>query len=59
MAEQDIVSGRHYLLVRRYDLEAIRRYLHKYAQHCGGSNWGEVAQKLGRLGMWEFEDYKP
>jgi hypothetical protein len=58
MKEGDILSGRHYLFVKRYDLEAIRRYLQKWSQHCGGANWREVAQKLSRLGGWEFEDYK-
>jgi hypothetical protein len=24
-----------------------------------GNSWREVAEKVGRLGYWEFEDYKP
>lgn len=59
LVEDMIISGRHRLIVRRYDLAAIYRFLSKYAQHCKSATWHEAAQKLGRLGNWEFEDYAP
>ena len=54
-----ILTGRHYLFVEGYDLEKTKRYINKYLRHCTGETWHEVAQKLDRLGRWEFEDYKP
>lgn len=57
MAEDDVISGCHRLIVKRYDLDGIRRYLSKYAQRCSGVDWEEVARKLGQLGKWEFEAY--
>lgn len=59
MGVDDIISGRHRLIVKRYDIEAIRRFILKYTQHCTGATWHEAAEKLGRLGLWEFEDYRP
>lgn len=57
LGEADVISGHHRLIVKRYDLDGIRRYLSKYAQHCSAADWQEAAQKLGQLGRWEFEEY--
>ncbi len=59
LSEDEIISGRHRLIVKRYDLSAIHRFLSNYAQHCTGASWHEAARKLARLGAWEFEDYTP
>jgi len=52
-----ILSGRHYLFVEKYDIGRIREFIDKYAQECSGETWQVVAERLGRLGRWEFEDY--
>lgn len=54
-----MLVGRHLLIVCRYDYLALRHFLVDYCQHCRGDSWGEVAEQLGRLGKWEFEDYRP
>jgi hypothetical protein len=54
-----IVSGRHYLFVSAYSYEEICNYLLTFCASCDGDSWQEAAQKLGRLGKWEFEDYRP
>jgi len=54
-----VLSGRHYLFVEQYDVAQLKKYILKYADQCSGRTWREVAEKLGRLGKWEFEDYKP
>jgi hypothetical protein len=59
LEECDVISGRHYLIVSRYDIETIRRFLIQYAQQCSGETWHDVAVKLSRIGQWEFEDYVP
>jgi hypothetical protein len=52
-----VISGRRRLIVKRYDLDGIRRFLSTYAEHCSAADWQGAAQKLGQLGRWEFEDY--
>ncbi|WP_409999137.1 immunity 8 family protein [Bradyrhizobium sp. SZCCHNPS1003] len=54
-----IVSGRHHLFVKRFDYDAIISYLEKYCTSCSGNSWREVADKVARIGYWEFEDYRP
>jgi Immunity protein 8 len=52
------VPGRHYLFVKEYDYAALERYVRDYCQRCAGNSWKEVAEKVARLGYWEYEDYK-
>jgi hypothetical protein len=51
------MSGRHLLLVERFDANAIQRWIERAVAGCIGSTWREVAEKLSRIGHWEFEDY--
>jgi hypothetical protein len=53
-----LIVGRHYLIVFEYNYERIARFIEDYCVACEGSSWQEVAEKLGRLGRWEFEDYQ-
>ena len=57
-AAEGAFSGRHHLIVARFDIDEIRSFLRDISKTCEGSNWDEVAEKLGRFGKWEFEDYK-
>lgn len=57
--DKGILIGRHHLIVKDYDLNRIRTFLIKYAETCLGETWDAVAEKLARLGHWEFEDYSP
>ena len=52
------VSGRHRLIVRRYDFGFLRRTIVKLIEHYSGDTWPEVAEKISRLACWEFEDYQ-
>lgn len=52
------VWGRHMLIVFRYDRERIKREIERYVEGCTGKDFGEIAQKVARIGAWEFEDYK-
>jgi hypothetical protein len=58
LEEDGILMGHHYLLVTSCDIERIKGFLTEYGSQCSGASWHEVAQKLGRLGKWEFEDYQ-
>jgi len=50
-------SGRHHLIVCRFDINEIREFLEQIALKCADVDWNRVALKLGRYGQWEFEDY--
>jgi hypothetical protein len=55
----DVTSGRHRLIVKRYDIGALRAWLEKLGRRCASDDWETAAAKLGRFGLWEFEDYTP
>lgn len=57
-AKDEIIMGRHYLILFEYHYERLINRINKYLQQCSGETWQEVANKVGRLGLWEFEDYQ-
>lgn len=56
--EERIVDARHHVIVDAYDYDLVERYLQERVVGLEGSTWEEVAERLGRLGHWEFEDYR-
>ena len=52
------VVGRHFLVVNSYSWDHLRSTLVNLIENCAGESWKEVAEKVGRIGHWEFEDYK-
>lgn len=55
---EEVVPGRHYLFVKEFDYRRLWNYLEEYCKSCSGSSWREAADKVGRIGKWEFEDYR-
>jgi len=55
---EEVIFGRGYIIVREYDLMVIKTEITKFCENCLGENWVEVAQKVSRIGIWEFEEYK-
>jgi immunity protein 8 of polymorphic toxin system len=51
--------GRHYLIVEATNYPGVRRFLTKIIENQMAGNWEELANRVGRIGMWEFEDYVP
>jgi hypothetical protein len=51
--------GRHMLIVRTYDLSAIKKCVYDYVGECTGEDWQSIAKKIARNLAWEFEDYQP
>ncbi len=57
--EQGPVLGRHYVIVEQFSWSAISQFLTRQVEACTGDDWPTVAEKLSRIGRWEFEDYVP
>jgi len=55
----DPVIGRHLLIVNTFEWDRISAFLASQVAACEGGDWSEVAEKVGRIGHWEFEDYEP
>jgi hypothetical protein len=53
----DVVIGRHHLIIRHYNYQRIVATIKKFLRNCTGESWNEIAEKVSRLGKWEFEDY--
>ena len=53
----EVVIGRHHLIVREYNYQKIADSIQDFLRECTGESWIEVAEKVSRLGKWEFEDY--
>lgn len=51
------ISGRHLLVVARFDAATIQSWIENAVAECSGADWKDIAAKLSRLGRWEFEDY--
>lgn len=56
-----IYDGRHHLVVdvASFDRQRVRDWLATRVGEFTGETWHEVAQQVGRLGRWEYEDYEP
>ena len=59
LARDGIVIGRHLLLVKRVDRTRIEAFLADRLRRIDGDSWDVVAEKISRIGYWEFEDYTP
>ncbi|WP_456786054.1 immunity 8 family protein [Cellulomonas sp. P5_C5] len=49
--------GRHLLLVGTLDLPAAVSFLRDHVEALEAPDWRGLAEKLARVGNWEFEDY--
>jgi hypothetical protein len=59
MAGKGIRSCEHMVLMPFYDYRLLRNFLEKRIAACEANNWPELAAKVGRIGHWEFDNYKP
>jgi hypothetical protein len=55
--EAGVVDGRHHLVMASLDRELIERHLRRHIESLEADDWSELASKIGRFGLWEFEDY--
>jgi hypothetical protein len=54
----DFVIGKGKLIVFRCDMKIILSRIRGLFDGCVGKDWNEIAIKLSRIGLWEFEDYR-
>ena len=63
VARRVVESGplirRHHLVVERYDWKRISDFLMARIESVYADDWTSLAEKIGRIGCWEFEDYTP
>lgn len=52
-----IVAGRHRLFMEHISTAKVEAWVRRRVERMEGETWGEVAEKIARLGYWEFEDY--
>lgn len=55
-----LFDPRHHLVVdfETFDRRAVHDWLSARVHEASGGTWPEVAERLARLGHWEFEDYQ-
>lgn len=51
--------GRDHVVVESLDVGVVIEFLRHTVESVEGENWAKVADKLSRLGRWEFENYRP
>ena len=51
--------GRHHLIVDRMDVTGAIDFLRGRIEALEGPEWSILAERIGRIGAWEFEDYRP
>lgn len=49
--------GRHLLIVQHFDWAVVEASIRNLIGNLTGESWKELAAKVGRYGLWEFEDY--
>ena len=53
------VLGHGTVLVFDYSFSRVRAVIEGMVARLEGKDWSDLAQKIGRYGTWEFEDYVP
>jgi hypothetical protein len=52
------VAGRHHLVVDALEIPVALDFLRARVAEATAPTWHELALQLGRIGKWEFEDYR-
>lgn len=57
LGRDGMVIGRHFLFVSGINTGSIEAFLNERMRRLDGDNWRDLAEKIARIGAWEFEDY--
>lgn len=47
----------HMIIVFEYDINSLKNHIEKYCLKFIENDWQSLANKLSKIGKWEFEDY--
>ncbi|MCE4026913.1 immunity 8 family protein [Microbacterium sp. Au-Mic1] len=50
--------GRHRLIVDPLDLAVASQFLKSHFEAIEDDDWSALCERFGRIGYWEFEDYR-
>ena len=58
VADRGPQVGRHHLVVEPFDLARAEEFLRGQVESLDEADWPALAERVGRIGRWEFEDYR-
>lgn len=58
LVRQPFLVGRHWLFVAEFSPALVEAALRKLIGNVEVTSRTELAEKIGRIGLWEFEDYR-
>lgn len=58
LGDGELLIGRHLVITRRFDWARVTDFLRGRFEQPEAATWSELGEKLGRIGYWEFEDYR-
>jgi hypothetical protein len=58
IASQGPMIGLHHIVVDSFDYGVLFKAVQSFCSRCEGPNWQVVGTKVGRLGRWEFDEYR-
>lgn len=53
-----VIFCRNHILLFRYDFSILQAAVESLVSRVSGDSWNEIASKLARYGLWEFEEYE-
>ncbi|MEU7781538.1 Imm8 family immunity protein [Micromonospora parva] len=57
LRRQPFLAARHWLFVEQFSTTAVEAVLRKLIGNVEATSQAEFVERLGRIGLWEFEDY--
>jgi hypothetical protein len=58
LGDGELLIGRHLVITNRFDWRSVTEFLTARFEAPEAASWAELGVKLGRIGYWEFEDYR-
>ena len=59
LQNKPMISGEYMLIMKEFSSRAILNFVQLALNEIRGDSWAQIAQKLGRIAKWEFQDYTP
>lgn len=54
---EKVMFGMNCIIVKEYNYAMIKSKIESFVGNCNGENWIEIANKISRISLWEFENY--